>query len=282
MSTNFYVTTGYSSYPKVQKDVKDVQTGLVTQIDRLDRKAGEIILKALPPVRRIASLPEKLEADDLLPAAGLASLAIINLPEDCRDIAEAYHHVRGKAPKYDHRQYQHDFSFFRGTLLEDYMKGVKGPKGQKTVANLYSMDRSLYNTSFGEKVRNWLGITDGKSLKINENMEVTGIAAKSKFAELTGRAMKRTTVLGVTALALLELPKILKATSKGDDITEQAENTAKQTAKSGANVASIVAGIGYGGAIGAKHFGAVGSLVGMGAGAVAGAFVSNEVQEMVG
>lgn len=282
MSTNFYVTTGYSSYPQLQKDIKDVRISLVDRVDSLDKKVGEVIFKALPPIRRISSLPDKIQNDDLLPAAGLVGLAVINLPEDCRDIAAAYHQVRGQAPKYDHKKYQHDFSFFRGTLLESQMKKVSSQKGKETVAKLYEMDKPVYDTAFGEKVKSWLGITDKSPLKVNETTEVTEIAAKSKFAELTGRAMKRTTLLGVAALALLETPKIFKATSKGDGIAEQINSTVQQTAKSGINVASIVSGIGYGGAIGAKHFGAVGSLVGMGTGAVAGAFVSSEIQEMIG
>lgn len=288
MSTNFYVTNSYSSYPQLKKDVKSVRTNLVEHIDSLDKKVGEVIFKALPPIRRISSIPDKIEADDLLPAAGLASLAVINLPEDCRDIAAAYAQIRGHAPKYDYKKYQHDFSFFKGTLLQDWMKGVESQNGKEIVAKLYAIDQTLYNTSFGEKVKGWLGITDGKPLEttvknvFDGNMEVTEVNAKNKFAKLTGRAMKRVTLLGVAALGLLELPKIFKAISKGDDITEQTKNTAKQTVKSGVNVAAIISGIGYGGAIGAKHFGAVGSLFGMGAGAVIGATASNSIQDMIG
>ena len=95
----------------------------------------------------------------------------------------------------------------------------------------------------------------------------------SKFAQLTGRALRRTTKLGVIALALIEVPKIINAISKGETI--------EQTAKSAVNVASITAGIGYGGAIGAKHGGAIGSLVGMGFGALLGGKLSEKVQEVV-
>ena len=46
-------------------------------------------LESLPPVRRIASLPDKIQNNDYIPALGLASLALINLPEDVRDIKSA-------------------------------------------------------------------------------------------------------------------------------------------------------------------------------------------------
>ena len=67
---------------------------------------------------------------------------------------------------------------------------------------------------------------------------------------------------------------------QGDTLTEQVGNTAKQTVKSGINFASITAGIAYGGAIGAKKFGATGSLIGMGVGATLGAFASNKIQSL--
>lgn len=92
----------------------------------------------------------------------------------------------------------------------------------------------------------------------------------SQFAQLTGRALRRTTKLGVFALALLEVPKIIKSDEK-----------IKQTAKSAINVASITAGIGYCGAIGAKYGGSIGSLIGMGAGAIIGNKLSNKVQEAI-
>jgi hypothetical protein len=93
--------------------------------------------------------------------------------------------------------------------------------------------------------------------------------------------MKRTTKLGVIALGLLELPKILKSTNQGNSIAEQTGNTGKQLVKSGINLTSVTAGIAYGGAFGAKKFGAIGSLVGMGAGAVLGATASNKIQSLV-
>ena len=95
----------------------------------------------------------------------------------------------------------------------------------------------------------------------------------SKFAQLTGRALKRTTKLGVLALALLEVPKIIEAIQKSEII--------EQATKSVVNVTSITAGIGYGGAIGAKHGGAMGSLVGMGFGAVLGSKLSEKMQEII-
>jgi hypothetical protein len=99
------------------------------------------------------------------------------------------------------------------------------------------------------------------------------------FAQLTGRALRRTTKLGLIALALIEVPKILKKMFEGKNIFEQGKNTLEQTAKSTVNVASVAAGIGYCGAIGAKYGGSIGSLVGMGAGAILGSKLSEKIQD---
>ena len=90
---------------------------------------------------------------------------------------------------------------------------------------------------------------------------------KSPFGELTARAMTRTTKIGAAVLGGLETAHLIKEISDG-------ENALKATAQSAINFTSSIAGIGYGGAIGAKHFGPAGSLIGMGLGAIAGNSIS--------
>lgn len=293
MNVSFYTTNAYQTYPQLQRDVKDVKEK-VGQVDSFDTKVEKSVFGAVPTFRRIMSLPDKFENGDAAAGLGLASLAIINLPEDISDVKNAYNQVSSKikgkvyTPSYDYTKYQHDFSFFKGTLLQKWMNNAKTQEGRERVAKWYLRDQSLYDSKFGDKVKKFLGVTDGKQemSKVDDvfgnKMLVTEIVSKNKFAELTGRAMKRIPVLSVAALALFELPKIFKSTTKGDSISEQAGNTVKQTAKSGINVASILAGVGYGGAIGAKKFGAAGSLIGMGVGAVLGATASNKIQDVIG
>ena len=278
--------------PRLQKDL-GYATTIANKADDIDTKIEKSALGSLPPVRRVISLPDKVESGDVFGAAGLASLALINLPEDIRDIKAASSQLKAIAkgekytPKYEYSKYQHDFSFLKGTLVQDYMKGITSQEGKERVAKIYSADKSLYNTSFGEKIKSFLGIVDGESEEcpvkniFGENLELSEIKSKSAFGELTGRAMKRMTVFGIGALAVLELPKIIKAIGQGSTVGEQTKNTAKQTVKSGINVASVAAGIGYCGAIGAKKFGATGSLIGMGIGAVVGATASQKLQEAI-
>ena len=234
-------------------------------------------LEAVPPIRRTLDIPDKIEHGEITSALGMAGLALINLPEDFRDVKSALEQFKGIEPKYDYKDYQHDFSFFRGTAIEKWLhKHVDA--GKKWANWLYDNDRTVSQTTFGRKL---LKATGGKEKDVIEtsienfkgNKALGFMHEGSKFGQLTGRALRRTTKLGVLALALLEVPKIITAIQKGETI--------EQTAKSAVNVASITAGISYGGAIGAKYGKALGSLVGMGFGAVLGSKLSNGLQKAI-
>lgn len=238
---------------------------------------GELFFEAceaLPPMRRLKALPDQLQNGNATTALGMASLALINLPEDCRDIRSAFRQLNGGKPSYDFKNYQHSFSFFRGTAIEEWLhKHIDN--GNKLAKWFYDNDRDLTRTSFGEKLIKLVGAKEEDTIEteIKDFKGFKVFAMKyggSYFAKLTARALKRTTKLGLIALALLEIPKIIKSDHK-----------IKQTAKSTVNFASITAGIGYGGAIGAKYGGSTGSLVGMGVGAILGSELSKQIQDTI-
>ena len=254
------------------------------------------VVSSVAPARRLCDIPDMVRSGDTIAAIGLAGLTIVSLPEDCRDLKAAYNHSscvlrkrRISAP-YNYHKYQHDFSFFRGTLLHEAMKRVKSERGKKIVDNLYKSDITLYNTKFGKWVQNILGIENGKNIKSSiknlygQEVSVQKIIVKKDFLglkELTGRAMKRTSLLGLVFMGLLELPKIIKSITKGDDAQEKTKSFAKQVGKSSLNVFGVTAGMGYIGAIGAKKYGALGSLIGMGLGVIAGAGASKWIQNQL-
>ena len=64
----------------------------------------------------------------------------------------------------------------------------------------------------------------------------------------------------------------------GENTKEKTKSFAIQSGKSALNVLSVSAGMGYLGAIGAKHGGALGSLLGIGLGAIAGATGASAIQ----
>lgn len=74
-----------NDYRQVRRFIKDKEE----QVERLDKRLSFAALETLPPVRRLSSLPEKLKQNEYLASAGLASLAIMNLPEDMRDVQGA-------------------------------------------------------------------------------------------------------------------------------------------------------------------------------------------------
>ncbi len=252
------------------------------------------VVSSVAPARRLCDIPNMIKSGDTLAAAGLAGLTLVSLPEDCRDLRAAYNHsscvLRRKrlSVPYNYHKYQHDFSFFRGTLLHEGMKRIKSEKGKKIVDKLYKADVTLYNTKFGKWIQKLLGLENGKPVKskiknlYGQEISVQKIIAKNDFLglkELTGRALKRTSLLGVAFMGVLELPKIIKSAFKGDDKKEKIQSFGAQLSKSALNVASVTAGMGYIGAIGAKKYGAFGSLVGMGLGVIFGAKFSNFIQE---
>ncbi len=298
MVSNILYYNQAQQYPQIRRDYKDVKKH-VDKVDDTD-KGLFYALESLPPVRRLSSLPDKIQNGDYAPAIGLASLALINLPEDCRDIKasgkQLHSILTGKEPNlsYDYKNYQHKFSFYRGTLLKDFVNPNKA-NNPELAKKLLKSDKTLLTTKFGEKLLKLLNVeaidivntstedilhTKEKPIYV-EAFKFEGKGNFKAFGELTARAMTRTTLIGTGILAVLELPKIFKAMGQGDNISEQTGNTAKQTIKSGVNVASITAGIAYGGAIGAKKFGPTGSIVGMGLGAIFGSFTSTKIQSIL-
>lgn len=247
-------------------------------------------LETLPPVRRLKSLPDKMEQGEGTTALGMASLALINLPEDMRDIRGAIRQFRGIEPSYDYTKCQHPFSFFRGTFL----KGFANPNtasNPKLAWKILNSDKTLAQTTFGEKILSILGVEKVDKIKtkiqaidstIDNPIFVKAQLYKgTAFGKLTARALERSTVWGLGAIIALELPQMIGTFCHEGGLDEKTKNGTKQIIKSAINIAAITAGIGYMGALGAKYGGPAGSLIGMGTGAVLGGYGSKKFQELI-
>ncbi len=264
-------------FPQIQQDYEEVKK----RVDKENKLSS--IFDVCPIFRRVERVPDKIEADDYIPAAGLVSLAVLNAPEDWRDMKSAYSQMKaasnGKSftPSYDYKKAQHPFSFFRGTLLHKFVTPATSPC-PKFAKWLLKNDTTLWDTKLKQFIINKFDVKETPIDTKIENITSTKdnpshviakqFVTKSPFGELTARAMTRTTKIGAAVLGGLEAAHLVKEISDG-------ENAIKSAAKSAISFTSSVAGIGYGGAIGAKHFGPVGSLVGMGIGAIAGNKVSD-------
>ena len=258
--------------PQVQSDYEEVKK----RVDKENKITS--IFDIIPSLRRVERVPDKIEQSEYVPAMGLVSLAVLNAPEDWRDMKSAYVQIKSKAkgnpfaPSYDYKTAQHPFSFFRGTLLHKFVNPQTSPC-PKLAKWLLKNDTTLMETKLGDYVSKKFNIERSQidtrienitSTKENPSLVVAKqFITKSKFGELTARAMTRTTKIGTAVLGGLEAVHLLKEIAEG-------ENVIKSTAKSALNLVGSIAGIGYGGAIGAKLCGPAGSLVGMGLGAIAG------------
>ena len=262
--------------PQIQQDYE----GIKNTVDKENKLPS--IFDIIPTFRRVENVPNKVEHSDFVPATGLVALAVLNAPEDWRDMKSAYAQIKASAlgekftPSYDYKTAQHPFSFFRGTLLHKFVNPKTSPC-PKLAKWLFKNDTTLWNTKLKDFVVKKFNIkeklldttiknitsTEQNPIYVNANK----FTSKSSFGELTARAMTRTTKIGTAVLGGLEAAHLIKEISDG-------ENAIKATAKSAINLTSSIAGIGYGGAIGAKYFGPVGSLVGMGLGAIAGNNIS--------
>ena len=113
---------GDEKFPEIYSDYKSLKNSISGE------SSSNVIFEGLPMYGRINSIPDKLENKDYTPAMGLVSLAVLNGPEDLRDVFSAYKQIKNKFPKpvtfhsgYDNKIAQHPFSFFRGTILNDYL-----------------------------------------------------------------------------------------------------------------------------------------------------------------
>ena len=265
--------------PQIQRDYTDRKR----KVDKENQYTS--IFEIIPTFRRIERVPAKIQDSDIVPAVGLVSLAILNGPEDLRDMESAYQQIKARfsnksfAKPYDYKTAQHPFSFFRGTLLHKFVNPSTSPC-PKTAKWLLKNDTTLMQTKLGDLVIKIFNIeetpVDTKIKNITYTKEnpkfVTAKHFKANFlGELTARALTRTTKIGALIFAILESAHLVKEVLEGKNIFQS-------TTKSVINCGSSLAGIGYGGAIGAKYLGATGSIVGMGIGAIAGSRISELIK----
>lgn len=259
-------------------------------------------LMAAPPYRRISSIPDKMSNDEVIYSLGMASLGLVNITGDSKDIKEAakqvFLNLQGKkyTGVYDFRNYQHDFSLCHGTLLERFIN-TKKMKNQNLARTIESMDRTLLNTKLGQGILNLLGVKETTPVPfkqfnkssgawdvvkdINGKIKYARGFSGSKFGVLTAHVLARTIIPELMVFSLVEVPLIYRAAKKEGTIKEKAENTLKQTAKSAITVACLFAGFGYLGAIGSKYFKVFGSLAGMGLGAILGSKLAQKINKHI-
>ena len=266
-------------YPEIYNDYQNMRMAV-------QGKSSDAALEAVPFYGKINSLPDKLEQKDYLPATGIATLAIMNGPEEINDVMSAYKQIKNGFPKpvsfhsgYDNKKAQHPFSFFRGTILHKYLNPLSEDCPNPKIAGwLLRQDKCLWDTKFGEWVQEKFKI---KTNNIKTNIETIDSCINDKkfvlayslktnnpFKDIATRALTRTTKLGTIALGSIEAAHIAHEVSNGKNFFEEA-------GKSVLTLGTTTVATGALGAIGAKHLGPTGSLVGISAGTLIGALTNN-------
>ena len=273
---------GDEKFPEIYSDYKSLKNSISGE------SSSNVIFEGLPMYGRINSIPDKLENKDYTPAMGLVSLAVLNGPEDLRDVFSAYKQIKNKFPKpvtfhsgYDNKIAQHPFSFFRGTILNDYLnpssKECLNPKAAEWIIR---QDKTLWDTKLGNWVQKKLKIkisdTSTKikridyTIKNKKFIKAKVFKTNNPFKDILARAMTRTPILGVAAMGGIEAAHVAHEVKNGKNFFEEA-------GKSAVTLATTLGATGILGAIGAKHLGPTGSLLGIGLGAITGAIVNKTI-----
>jgi len=250
------------------------------------------VFSPIVPVRRLSGLPDEINQGHYAKAAGLAAITAINIPEDTRDLKSAAKQLLTKEYAEHYKVAQVPFSFFRGTCLEPIVNKL-GKFGVK----LHEWDVPLESTRFGDYVKDKLNISTsgfiptGRTVPVStldeagkvvlEDVEVFAMQMEGKpFGKLVGNTLLRMPVISTCVMAGLELPSIYNAFSEPEKTQDKIVNGTAQIAKSSVNIAAISTAIGVFGAL-LKGKGPIGSLVGMGLGSVAGAYLSKQTAEKI-
>lgn len=253
-------------FPAIYQDYRNIKSKFYNPKD-------DSATETVPVVNRLNTFADKMANREYATAIGLGTLAVLNGPEELPDAVSAYQQLKGRYQRpYNNREAQHPFSFFRGTILNDYVN-PNSPKciGKKESKWLISKDKSLMNTRLGTFIKKLFNIrveeieTNIPSI-VHTNAKPSYLLAKqfitkSKFGELTARALTRTPVLSVAALGAIEASHIGYAVGSGSDLP-------KEIGKSALTLGTTIVASGYLGAIGAKYAGPYGSLLGIGLGSV--------------
>ncbi len=280
----------------------DIVSGLNklgADIDRFDRKAQQAMLYALSPIptaRRISSLPDTLEGNNLARAGLLTGMAAASFPGDFREMGAAGRELIGKMPvkqvipefpkvikelipnmskavSNPENIYQRPLSVFKGTMLSGLTDRFEW---------LSKMDKTLYYTKFGELVRNGLKIEVEDSVKkVVNGKKITHYKfAGNGIQKLIGNALLRTPVIGIALGCLLEIPAIINSTKKGDTAAKKGKSLFKQVCKSAGYIGLMTAGISIVGAAFASS-GTLAILVGMAIGSSVALMASKGLNKII-
>ena len=263
MISKILLHNNLNNFYQIQQDYEKARKS----VDKKDEISS--IFDIVPQVQKA----EQLQNSNSASTPAIATLALLNAPEDIRDMQGVYKQIssliKGEkfVPPYNYKIAQHPFSFFRGTLLNNFVNPNTSPF-PKLAKWLLKQDKTLMETKLGDWICKIFNIEESYINTNIKNIEYTNrnksfVKAKiykgNLFGALTARALIRTPKLGVLALGTIEGIDVLSDVANG-------ENFFETTAKSATNLLGSITLSGYCGAIGSKMFGVTGSMLGTGIG----------------
>ena len=267
-----------------------------------ERKAKErnkilsnAVLETVPVFGKTPEITERVKSKDYPGATIVASQLALDFPNLIDDAVDAvdqldktiktkicgdgYKYMYKKA--YDFKKAQHPFSYFRGTLLQDYVNPYSSKCPSPKLGEwLLDKDITVWDTKLGKqfgkvfkikesKIRT--SIKDTRSTDYNKvNVRARVFDSPSKLGKFTARAMTRTPVIGLAVSAAIETCQVVNAIKNGEKPDKAIVKGALRFT-SGTAITAICGTVG-------SFFGPVGSLIGLGIGAGLSYLVSKAIK----
>ena len=192
---------------------------------------------------------------------------------------DGYKYMYKKA--YDFKKAQHPFSYFRGTLLQDYVNPYSSKCPNPKLGEwLIRQDKTLIDTQLGNYTKKVFNIKE-KTIKTTISdthstpQHKVKVLAKSfdspsKFGKFTARAMTRTPVIGLVVSGAIETCQVINDIKNGEKPDKAIVKGALRFT-SGTTITAICGTVG-------SFLGPVGSLIGLGIGAGLSYLVSKAIK----
>ena len=255
---------------------------VTNKIDSKTAKTALAVLEAIPTIRRVNSLPYELDNKNYSRAMGVAMLAAANSPGDIREMGLALREIKNffKGNPFTYKG-QHQASFFKNTFFDSLVDKIP---------TLEKLDKSLYDTKIGEKVKATLkikiaplekgGINTIEGLSKNAKKISTFKFAGNFGQKLIGRALLRIPVLGLAASFAFEIPSLIKSVENKGTTVDKVKSFTKQLGKSTGHIALVNGAIAIGGAL-LMPYGVLAALGGMAIGSAVGLFASKKFSDKI-
>ena len=264
------------------KQGKFIDDEVVRKTKEKNKILSNAVLETVPVFGKAPEITERVKSKDYPGAAIVVSQLALDFPNLIDDAVDAvdqldkiiktklcgdgYKYMYKKA--YNFKKAQHPFSYFRGTLLQDYVN-PNSPKcpNPKLGDWLIRQDKTLWDTKIGKETSKMFNIevehvkTKIKDIKSTPekpvNIKAKHFKAPSTFGKVTARSMTRLPVIGLAVSGVIEGCQAANEIKNGEKPVKAVNKAALRLTSTAVLTSTL-------GAVGFMFFGPVGSLAGIG------------------